>query len=150
MAKSLPFGLSQAQYDKVLKSIGEKMARDAQAREDFMKSDVFQRIASQLANHPEPVQLDAEHLAYFPEQALAQAGLSEHSKEDVSTFLSAMSSLLETARENGSVVVEENANFDNATFESHGLVVSLVFGQGTAVTVSNKLRHDRLNSSPAP
>lgn len=144
MPNPFPCDMDEAMFDKILASVAKAMDQEAKSREAFIASDVFKGIVSKFASNPEPVQLDAEHLSYFPEKALALAGLSDYSKEQVLTFLSVMSSFLPAARDEGSVVVDDDeASFDNATFEAHGLVVSMVFGQGTSVTVRNKAFHEQ-------
>lgn len=138
MSKSLPYGMDQAKYDKIINSLSKRMAIEAKKREDFIASDVFKGIVSKLVNNPEPVQLVDEHLAYFPKEALATTGLADYTQEQVQEFLNAMSSFLSTAEKENSVITDADAVFNNATFEAHGLFVHMMFGQGTAVVVRNK------------
>lgn len=138
MSSSLPYDLTEAQYERILKSMAATIQREHKVREDFIASDVFKGIVSKIVNNPEPVHLVDERLAYFPQEELERTGLSEYSKEQVQMFLNVMSTFLRTAENEDTVVKDAEAIFDNATFEVQGLVVSMMFGQGTAVSVYNQ------------
>lgn len=103
----------------------------------FAESDTFRLMVAGLVQNPEPVSIDSEDAAYFPEKIIATAGWPAVSKDDIDRFFSVLSNPSSEAAQ-ATLSEDEDCDFDNSSFTNYGLQVFRMSGQGTFIRISNR------------
>jgi len=116
--------------------LAEREARIARQKA-FAESDVFLRMVAAMRDNPVYVSVSSEHALYFPDEVRASAGWDFATKEDVEQFFNVISDYNAPTVALESHDEDDDCPFENRQFENHGLAVSIMYGQGTAISVSN-------------
>lgn len=115
----------------------EERAEKERRREAFLASDTFKQMVSALRDSPEPRSADQETAAYFPDQFKKELDWEFATEDDIRLFFNVVGEPMSEHVEPGSKSHDEDCPFANVQFRIYGLNVWMMFGQGTAIVVSN-------------
>lgn len=119
------------------KGFAEDMAARKRQREAFLASETFTRMVAALRDNPNPLRVDSEEIAYFADRVKAEVGWTFATEEDIRMFFNVVACPHAETVEAGSQSEDDDCMFDNCSFRHFGLSVWMMFGQGTAICISN-------------
>ena len=110
----------------------EKQARNVKMFE-FRDGETFKKMVAALA--AVNGQIDSETFAYFPERAMASAGWSAFTIDDVTAMFDMCSDPRAEWVDPGSVIRDAECPFPAFEYTITGLRIGLMTGQGTAIVI---------------
>lgn len=116
----------------------QHLREEADAQHQFMVSDTFYQMCEALRSSPALRVADSEMLSFGGQDALQELGWGFATPDDVRRFFDGMGAVSAPTVEPGSYSEDSNGSFFCCSFRHFGLRVSMMFGQGTAITVSNE------------
>lgn len=134
--------LSPEQLKAAAAAAAEQYLARLREREAFAQGETFARMLSALRDVSEPLAVDEESLAYYPQETKARVGWDFATEADVRLFIDIVADPQAATVEPGSMGSEDECSFPNCSFRHHGLNVWMMFGQGTAVSVYNDAARD--------
>ena len=125
-----------------IKRLGESYAaqvlEDKRRRAAFKDSETFQKMLNALTSSAEHRSVSNEEVSYFPDRVKARLGWEFASSEDMTQFFDLMEHPEADSVSQDDRHGDDDCHFDNTSFEHFGLHVSMMFGQGTSILISNK------------
>lgn len=127
--------------DQIIHRAIEMLAAQREARKaalaEFAASDTFKQMAARL-KQPGPRAADQEECAYFPDRVRKRLDWDFASDEDLKRFFDLVGDVYAPTVVAGSVKRDTECPFESFTFEHFGLIVHVLIGQGSMITVMNK------------
>lgn len=127
--------------DRIIQRAGERLAAQREARKgaqaEFAASTTFMQMVARL-QQPGPRAADQEECAYFPDRVRKRLDWDFVSDEDIQQFFHLVGDVSASTVVPGSVQRDPTCPFENFKFEHFGLIVHVLIGQGSIITVMNK------------
>lgn len=147
MPKSI-FEITPADMEEMSTRIVETLRKERAARAAFEAGPTFAAMLGVIRDCPEPRWVDPEEFAYFPERQAA-VGWEAYTDEDVRQFIAVVADpdapgAIANVRDNEA---DADSPFPTCHFQHYGLHVTMLFGQGTAVIISNDAARQARNSA---
>lgn len=120
--------------DKFTKKFAQKMQKDMEEKEIFWNSSLCQIMIDDIKRVNQG--FNTERFAYFPEQIKLEFGWEYISDDDINHFINVMADSQIGIDEKSEKKVDEDCIFDNYSFIKKGILISVMHGQGTAISLS--------------
>lgn len=118
--------LSDADLDLLIQAL----KLDAENARLFLQSEQCKSMCNDIVTHNTCI--NNEYFAYYPDRLKEELGWVDKSYEDIKLFFQAMS------RTDGlKIEVDDDCPFDNVMFTRHGVLINVLSGQGTLVTIQS-------------
>lgn len=114
----------------------QRQAKDA--RDAFIASPTFTGMLAMLTDAPEGLGFDNEELAYFPEQVVQRVWQNRYTVADTERLLDVLTHPSDAEVPPDSKTTDPELLFFNQRYTFHGVMVSILSGQGTIVAVHNR------------
>lgn len=124
--------LTPEQLREAAERVAAKMIAEHNRMKEFVESERFKKMLD-IFKDPNGTMLCEETFRYYPEQEKAVIGFTEFTDDEVRDFINAVADTEHRDRDFGP---DEECMFDTANFVAFGIEVYLMFGQGTATTLS--------------
>lgn len=116
--------------DEDIELLVQSLKLDLENTRQFLNSDLCKCMCNDIVTRN--ASINTEYFAYYPDRLKNDLGWHDKSNDDINLFFNAMAST------DG---IEPDSDcecpFENYTFERHGVIINILSGQGTIVSVQS-------------